>query len=120
MLSIQRAIEERISRKPIVDHIIEALSAIQQMEEQPDWDPLFDPSMFVRSNSELVTADYEMNEEDLRAWCVRGVKIRKSIDQRVEDLRELDVAHLDPEGHVAQQDPEPEVAQQDPEAEVAQ
>ena len=86
VLSMQRAMQERISRKPIVDHIIEALSEIQQLEEQPDWEPLFDPSEFVRSNSELVIADYEMNEEELHSWCVRGINIRKSINQRVEDL----------------------------------
>ena len=88
---MQRAMEERISRKPIVNHIIEALSAIQQLEEQPDWEPLFDPFMFVRSNDELVTSNYEMNEEELRICCVRGINIRKSINQRVEDLRETEV-----------------------------
>ena len=83
---MQRAMQERISRKPIVDHIIEALSEIQQLEDKPDWEPLYDPSEFVRSNSELVIADYEMNEEELHSWCVRGINIRKSINQRVEDL----------------------------------
>ena len=33
VVSMQRAMEERISRKPIVNHIIDALSAIQQLEE---------------------------------------------------------------------------------------
>jgi len=91
VVSMQRAMEERISRKLMVDHIIEALSAIQQFEEQPDWEPLFDPSVFVRSNDELAIANYEMNEEELHSWCVRGINIRKSIDQRVEDLRETEV-----------------------------
>ena len=68
-------------------HIIETLSTIQQLDEQPDLEPLFDPYAFVRSNTELTTADYEMNEEELRAWCVRGTEIRRSIDRRVEDLR---------------------------------
>ena len=33
VLSMQRVMQERISRKPIVDHIIEALSEIQQLED---------------------------------------------------------------------------------------
>ena len=67
--------------------MIEALSAVQQLEEQPDREPLFDPVAFVRSNAELMAADYEMDEEELREWCIRGTTIRRTIKSRVEDIR---------------------------------
>ena len=91
---MQRGMEERITRKPMAGQIIEALSNIQQLEEQPDQQFLFDPSAFVKSNAELFIDDYEMEEEELQSWCARGTTIRRDIDSRVEEIRAM---HADSE-----------------------
>ena len=77
---------DRVAREPMASDVVEALEAIQALEDQPDWKPLFYPAAFVRSHLELKTTDFMLEVDVLRAWGRRATIVRKNIDQRVEGL----------------------------------
>ena len=53
VVTLQGPMDDHAPRMPMATDIMEALEVIQTLEDQPDRQPRFDPSAFVRSNNQL-------------------------------------------------------------------
>ena len=59
---------------------------VSLQEVDPErWAPLFDPSSFNEENQPLTLEQYQMREEELRAWAQRCVVLRAAIVRRSQE-----------------------------------
>ncbi len=62
--------------------IVEECNAVAALEEQPDWDPLFEPTSFNENHKPLTVQGYKLAEEELEVWGETCSKIREKIMAR--------------------------------------
>ena len=82
--------EEVPDRKhPLGPDVVEECQAVaaigDQIQEQEQWRPVFDPTHFTEQHGPLTLVDYKLTDEELKRWGERCTKLRKEINERVSE-----------------------------------
>ena len=86
LISLQDIAEERHERRSLAPDIIESLNTLLEMEQSVDQrlDVLFDPAEFSQTNPAPIRREYQLDDEALREWAIRGTAIRKKFREKAE------------------------------------
>ena len=75
-----------MTREQLTTDIIDSLNAVQQLDHEDGFEPLFDPAEFARLHPRPLIDDFRLEEDALLDWGRRCSIIRKSIDERADRL----------------------------------
>ena len=78
--------DDRIERYELTTDVVESVSAVQDMDEQIDKQPLFEPRSFVHQHGPLQSDSYKLSSEELRNWAEKGSTIRMKFDKKADIL----------------------------------
>ena len=80
------ALPETFSRYPIEEDLLEELAMYEDkyIEEDSEWELLFNPKAFNNEFKPLTLTEYKLTEEQLRQYAIQLSQIRKKFTERAE------------------------------------